>query len=134
MNERRVRQYLKTFEFDLLFREELGWNRYRMPLTVALDGQTFTLTPIAERNGMATLQCGPQADGRIPEYKLRRRIEQEVTKSVQEHIIVFTDAAQTTQVWQWVRREPGKPAAYREHALDAKHQSGEVLVQKLRHI
>src|SRR5207237_452737 len=64
----------------------------------------------------------------------RRRIEQEVTKSVQEHVIVFTDAAQTAQVWQWVKREAGKPAAYREHSLDTRHQSGTALVQKLRHI
>jgi hypothetical protein len=134
IDDKRVRQYLKASNFDMLFREELGWNRYRTSLTVVVEGQTFTLAPIAERNGMAALRCAPQNDGKIPEYRLRRKIEQEVTRQVQEHVIVFIDADNTQQVWQWVRRDPGKPAAYREHALDTRHQSGEALVQKLRHI
>ncbi len=56
VDDQRVRQYLKASEFDTLFREELGWNRYRTPLTVIVEGQTFTLAPIAERNGMAALR------------------------------------------------------------------------------
>ena len=37
------------------------------------------------------------------------------------------------QIWQWVKREPGKPAACREHTY-RKSQTGDSLLQKLQHI
>ena len=41
------------------------------------------------------------------------------------------DAGQTEQCWQWVKRESGKPAAYREHSFRA-GQTGERLLQRLQ--
>jgi hypothetical protein len=38
------------------------------------------------------------------------------------------------QVWQWVARQPGQPAAYREHHYHPAHQSGDALIQKLKAI
>ena len=38
----------------------------------------------------------------------RGRIDRELAKQRYEHLIVFTDATRTTQVWQWVKREPGR--------------------------
>ena len=52
---------------------------------------------------------------RLPDHATRRKIEREVAKHRHQHLIVFTDAGKTTQVWQWVKRELGKPAACREH-------------------
>ena len=63
----------------------------------------------------------------------RRKIQREVARSVHEHLIVYTDAAETTQIWQWVKREPGRPAACREHRYH-RGQSGESLIQKLETI
>ena len=40
-----------------------------------------------------------------------------------EHLIVFVDPRRGAQVWQWVKREAGKPAACRETAFVA-GQSG----------
>ncbi len=37
-----------------------------------------------------------------------RKIETQVAKSVNEHLIIYTDAASTQQVWQWVKRETGQ--------------------------
>ena len=68
----------------------------------------------------------------MPDHSLRRKIEHQVAKSAHEHLIVFTDA-KTTQIWQWVKREPGKPAACREHTY--RHsQPGDALLQKLEAI
>ena len=39
----------------------------------------------------------------------------------------------TTQIWQWVKREPGKPLARREHRYH-RGQSGDALIQKLQTI
>ena len=69
----------------------------------------------------------------IPDYATRRKIQREVAKSVHEHLIIYTDAEQTTQIWQWVKREPGKPLACREHRYN-RGLSGESLIQKLETI
>ena len=71
--------------------------------------------------------------GALPDYNLRRKIERQVAKSAHEHFLIFTDAAKTSQIWQWVRREPGKPTAAREHRFD-RGQSGEALIQKLKNV
>ena len=42
-------------------------------------------------------------------------------------------ALDETQVWQWVKREPGKPAACREHTFH-RSQPGDALLQKLQAI
>jgi len=73
----------------------------------------------------------PNAQGRVPDYTLRRKIERQTAKSAHEHLIIFTDSAKTTQVWQWVKRQPGKPSACREHQYH-RDQPGDSLIQKLQ--
>ncbi len=116
-----ARTYLKEFDFRGLFIDELGWDRYASTLDFATDEQKFTLSGIAEKRGLIAFTCPPLENGGIPNYATRRKIEAQVAKSAFEHIIIYTDVARTTQTWQWVRREPGKPAACREHNLS--HQS-----------
>ena len=82
---------------------------------------------------MVAFECIPTDDKSIPPYPLRRKIDQQVTKSVREHIIIYTDPGKTTQVWQWVKREPGRPTACREHPYH-KNQPGDALIQKLQSI
>ena len=130
LNINRVRQLLKEFDFPALFLEELGWDTHNAPLEIQLDGQPQKLQAVAQKRGMVALRCPTPAGGRLPEYSVRRKIEQQVAKAAHEHLIIFTDAAQTTQIWQWVKREPGKPAACREHTFH-KSQTGDALIQKL---
>ena len=133
LDTRRVRQYLQQFDFKNLFIEELGWNHYADRLEVNIDGQVYILTGIAEQGGMAVFRCPPDAGGRIPKYPVRRKIERQVTRTFYEHLIVYVDGAQASQVWQWVKREPGRPGACREHSYYYQ-QSGDSLIQKLNHI
>ena len=89
------------------------------------DESEYILTTIAQKRGMAVFLCPARTDGSIPDYAIRRKIQREVAKSVHEHLIIYTDAQrQTTQIWQWVKREPGKPLACREHRYH-RGQSGE---------
>lgn len=117
LNAPRIREYLKTFALQELFIEELGWDRHSAHLSVQVDGQTYILNAFAEKRGVQIFECEPNADGNIPDYGTRRKIESQVTKSAYEHLIVFVDAKKTMQVWQWVSRQPGQPAAYREHHI-----------------
>jgi hypothetical protein len=127
----RTRKLLANADFKALFIEELGWNHYHARLEILLDGLTFTLSAVAEKCGMAAFVCPPGANGRIPDYAMRRKIDRQITKSAHEHLIIFIDGKQTTQVWQWVRRERGKPSACREHIYSA-GQPGDSLIQKLQ--
>ena len=125
----RLRKCLQDFDFRALFRE-LGWDRHPTGLTVALDGKTFKLQPVAEKRGFQVFECSSAV---IPEHPIRSKVEREVAKSAHEHIIIYTDAEKTAQKWQWVRRELGRPLARKEDDF-SRGQTGELLVQKLQYL
>ena len=133
----RTRQLLKDFEFESLL-VDLGWDRYSEEVRTEIretgvDESEYLLTAIAEKRGLAVFLCSARIDGTIPDYATRRKIQREAAKSVYEHLIIYTDAEQTTQIWQWVKREPGRPLACREHRY-GHEQFGESLIQKLETI
>ena len=124
-NEQNIRQYLKESDFENLFTEELGWDHHTQPLNITVDETAYQLTAIAEKRGMVVFECpATGTDGRVPDYATRRKIKKQVTKSVHENFIIYTDAEKTTQIWLWVKRKQGKPDAYFEHHYH-KGQSGE---------
>ena len=127
----RIRKYLKDFDLRGLFLD-LGWDRPESKtLAVMVEERELCLSAIAQKRGMVAFLC-PASDGEaIAPYPLRRKIEQQVAKSVHEHFVIFIDSAKTTQVWQWVKREAGRPAACREHAYH-RNQPGDALIQKLQ--
>jgi hypothetical protein len=127
----RTRKLLAASDFKTLFIEELGWNHHNARLEILIEGLTITLSAVGEKCGMAAFLCAPGADGRIPDHAMRRKIERQLTKRAHEHLIIFIDRKQTTQVWQWVRRERGKPSACREHTYQS-GQPGDSLIQKLQ--
>lgn len=124
-----IRQYLKQFEFRKLFIEELGWDRFSGKLEIPIDGQTFKLSAIAQKRSMGVWLCEPDAEGNIPQPAILVKLERQVTKSSFEHLIVYQNKAKTQQLWQFAKREAGKPT-YRTHRFDL-NQSGESLAQKL---
>jgi hypothetical protein len=117
---------LKAFDFPNLFREELGWEPIRYAQDVTIGEDAFHLDALAHKRGFTAFRC----HGKIPPYAVRRKIDAQVAKSYHEHLIIYTDPAQTTQVWQWVKRQIGKPAASRGHTFQ-QTQSGLALLQKL---
>ncbi|WP_423225924.1 Eco57I restriction-modification methylase domain-containing protein [Candidatus Amarolinea aalborgensis] len=127
----RARRYLKDFDLRTLFIEELGWDQHRQELVIPADGQEFRLQAVAHKRGLAAFRCAAAPDGKIPSYPTRRKIETQVAKSVNQHLIIYTDADQTQQVWQWVKREAGRPTAAREQTFD-RNRTGEALIQKLQ--
>jgi len=127
-----TRECLRAFDLKRLFVEQLGWDHHTQNLIVSVDGSEYELSSIAEKRGMVVFTC-KMDDKNIPDYVIRRKIELKVAKSVHEHLIIFIDRDQGTQIWQWVRRETGKPAACREHSYHY-HQPGDALIQKLQSI
>ncbi len=126
-----IQPYLRSFQFTKLFTQELGWDNPDMrPQTVQIKEQTYALTPVAHKRGVQVFECSPGANGTIPDYPTRQKIDREARKIAHEHLIIFTDAARSNQTWQWVAREPGKPATYRDHPYNV-NQRGDLLIQKL---
>ena len=127
-----LRPHLQAFDFPRLFVEGLGWDHYvTEPFVVRVNERDYTLDPIAEKTGFAVYECDSSVDNNIPQYPVRRKIESEVAKRTFEHLIIFTDPGRKAQVWQWVRRESGKPAACREYAYTT-GGSGDHLLQRIQ--
>ena len=133
LDKQRARQLLAKGDLQSIFIEELGWDRHSSPLEIAVASVSVRLQALAQKRGMVVYHCPTPSGESLPDYPQRRKIEQQVAKSVHEHLIVFTGAGNETQVWQWVKREPGKPAACREHVFD-RSQPGDALLQKLEAI
>ena len=131
IDRQRVRQYLKTFDFDGLFREELGWdNTPSIELKISTNNRNFRITAIAEKRKFLVYVCQPEDDEGIPDRATCNKIDRLVTDYTREQFIIYTDEARQEQYWQWVRREKGKPTALRGERFHAS-QSGERLLQKL---
>jgi len=130
LDRKRARTCLKGFDFRKLFIEELGWDKHADHQEVTIDNSVFILEAVAHKRGMVAYVCDPLPDGTIPPYALRRKIEHRLARKVHEHLIIHVDKEQTTQRWQWVKREPGKPAACREQSYHKGH-SGDALLQRL---
>ena len=129
----KARQCLKEFDLRTLFIEEMGWDHHISPLEVLVDGFTYKLSAVAQKRGMVVYACLSLGDKPIPDYPTRRKIEKQVAKSVHEHLIIYTDKNNQFQIWQWVKREAGKPTQCREHTYYCS-QPGDSLLQKLKTI
>ncbi len=129
-----LRPYLQAFDFENLFVEGLGWDHYQAkPVTIRVEDRDYSLKPVAKKADFVVYECSPDEGGKFPLYPIRRKIESQAAKIVFEHLIVFVDTKRATQVWQWVKRENGKPPVYREQKYYAK-QSGEPVLQRLQEI
>lgn len=129
----RFHKLLSEFKLESLF-NELGWERATLkPQSIAVNGESFTLSQVAHKRGVAVFRCSPDASGKIPARATLLKIEKEAAKIAHEHLLVFTDADQSTLTWLWVSRTPGQPTATRTHTWH-KGQSGESLRQKLSQI
>ena len=133
LNRNQVRNYLKEFDFTSLFIEEFGWDYADVPsIPLKVDEDNYNLEAIAEKRGLIVYRCFSE-NSNFPSHSTRRKIDLEVTKYTREHLIIYIDRTKEEQIWQWIRREPGKPLASREYRYHLS-QSGEGLIQKLEAI
>jgi hypothetical protein len=128
LDDNRIRGWLRSFEFRELFRLGLGWDNISRTLDVAVGDETFRLSAVAHKRGYTAWLCDT-----IPDRSTRLKIDHKVTKSSQEHFIVYADRDKGRQIWQWVRRQPGEPFACRERQFDV-GQPGDRLIQSLKAI
>ena len=123
-----ARNCLKAFDFATLFREHLGWDNHKAGLDITLNGTEYTLKAVAQKRGVIAFVYP-----HIPDRSIRLKLDHQITKSAREHFVIYTDQKAGVQLWHWVRREPGKPLASRDHRFDVR-RSGDALLQRLDQI
>ena len=133
LNRGKVREYLEDFDLPSLLIEMLGWDQGGTNLEVSVAGKNFILEAVAHKRGLVAYQHIADPDSSSPDHPTRAKIEKRVAKSVREHIIVYTSHDKSTQYWQWVKREQGRPDRTRQQFY-RRGTTGEALIQKLEQL
>ena len=133
LNREKVHKHLRNANLSLLFIEELGWDFGAGDIDVEVAGHLFTLKAVAQKRGMVAYQYIAEFNATFPDYPTRQKIEKVVARTVREHIIVYVTHDSSSQYWQWIKREPGRPDQSRLHSYH-RSQPGEALIQKLENI
>ena len=88
MNRREFNQYISECSFREMF-IEMGWNKFRghaeIP-PVDIDGTTFNMTSIAERNGFQIISCPVK---NIPTTSTCRKLDSKLRRSAADYICIF---------------------------------------------
>jgi hypothetical protein len=104
---------IKSFNFRELF-NIMGWNNDKSSHTISVDNHNYPIQSVAEKSGFKIIVCNPGPYAIIPDYTMRKKIENQVTRLFQEHLIIFTDHKKQEQIWQFVVRQSGKPTKVTE--------------------
>ncbi len=128
----KIKRYLKVCKFTEIFKQELGWdNPLDAPHNITYQEQKYLFVPIAQKRGFGIYLHTFQ--GRIPEERILRKLDKELSYKMASHLTIFVDAKQENQVWLWVKQVPEdkkERSIARPHRYN-KNQNGESLVQKI---
>ena len=99
MRRNTFNQYIKENDFKGLFITEMGWNRFRGQadiLPFEVDGITFRMTTIAERNGFQIITCPVNA---IPTTTVCRKIDYRLRRNANDYICIFFVPCSEHHLW-----------------------------------
>src|SRR5436190_301046 len=100
-----IKKDIHTFHFKHLFYEILGWDRIKRPsIPIHIENDRYILSPFSQKCGVMVYICESDAEGSIPSYLIRRKIDTQITILTYEHMIIYVDREHTHHVWQWVER------------------------------
>jgi hypothetical protein len=128
LSKKEFTDFLTAFDFKSLF-NEMGWNRDSTRFSITVDGQAYNLESVGEKQGFKIFVCPPDAKGKIPDSSSRKKIETQVKKRFEEHLIIFHDAENSQQLWQYPSRQPNGPRRLFDTRWN-KGQSPELLFQR----
>lgn len=99
MRRNTFNQYIKENDFKGLFITEMGWNRFRGQVDILpfeVDGITFRMTTIAERNGFQIITCPVNA---IPTTTVCRKIDYRLRRNANDYICIFFVPCSEHHLW-----------------------------------
>jgi len=127
ITKQQFQAYIEGFDFTTLF-NQLGWTYLDERFPVKLKEETYTFHAVAEKGGFRILVFEPGKQA-VPDYATRLQLDRNMTKLFREHLIIFCDADQTTQIWQLFVKQAGKPSRLSETRWHT-GQTPELLYQK----
>jgi len=90
--------------FKFLFVEKMGWDQSQAPaINIPVDGQTYALTPVAEKKGVVILALPT-----LPEKNIRHQIAKIAAQSHFENLVIYHRPDFQEQIWQWPQRLAGR--------------------------
>lgn len=129
INKQAILDLLAQNKLKELFTQYLGWNNFNQTMPIKIDGITYILNGLVEKEGFAIYEYCNSETAPL-KYDLRKKISNKLSKTQLEHMIIFTE--RNEQIWQWIKRATkDSPAATRSEVYSPKTQSGEKLYQKL---
>lgn len=130
LNIEQARRCLKSFRFDDLFINELGWSisPSKRRITVQVNDRNYERKAIAELSGVVVFEI-ESANGSIPDSKDRANIYKQTAKLHHENIVIFVDGNRCQSLWYWVKRQEKKNLV-RNHLWD-KEQPGDLFLSKI---
>ena len=132
LDKSRFTELIKNFKFEELF-NELGWDHANTEVPISVNEEKYKLTAAAEKRGFVIFICSPSANGKIPLYNTRKKIDAKISRLYFEHLIIYTDKDNFQQIWQLVLHEADKPVVVRETPY-FQTQQPDLLFQRLRGI
>jgi hypothetical protein len=90
LNKGRILELLSQNKLKELFTQHLGWNNFNQTMPVLVEGTTYTLTGIVEKEGFAIYELINSGSEPI-KYNIRKKISNKLAKTQLEHLIVFTE-------------------------------------------
>lgn len=109
MTKQQFKEYINGFDFINLF-NHFGWAFIKEITPIKIDADLYNLQSIAEKSGFRILICQADKKGNIPEYPIRLKIHNQLSRLFKEHLIIFINKQNTQQTWQTIQREIAKPA------------------------
>ncbi|MDI3520022.1 MAG: hypothetical protein PWR04_10 [Anaerophaga sp.] len=128
ISKKQFKQYIEDFDFTGLF-NQLGWTYLHEQTPVKLKEETYFFHSVAEKGGFRILVFKPAKHQDLPDYATRLQLDRKIGKLYREHLIIFCDKNNATQIWQLFVKQLGKPARLSETRW-YKGQEPELLYQK----
>jgi len=128
ISKKQFKQYIEVFDFTSLF-NQLGWSYLDEQTPVKLKEETYLFHSVAEKGGFRILIFKPAKHQDLPDYATRLQLDRKIGKLYREHLIIFCDKSNITQIWQLFVKQLGKPSRLSETRW-YKGQEPELLYQK----
>ncbi len=128
INKKQFKSYIDSFNFTNLF-NQLGWTFADDQFPVKLKEETYMFHSVAEKGGFRIVVFKPIKNQDLPDYSTRLQLDRKIARLYREHLIIFCDKNNTTQIWQVFVKQLGKPSRLSETRWH-KGQEPELLYQK----
>lgn len=132
ISKNQFKSFILNFDFTSLF-NQLGWNFVDEHFPVKLKDETYHFHSVAEKGGFRIIISQPAKTTDLPDYNTRLQLDRKIARLYREHLIIFCDHNQSTQIWQLFVKQLGKPSRLSETRWH-KGQEPELLYQKTSHL